>query len=125
LTYRRRTDHGGETAGITCDESGLTEIHDERNPTVLTLTDTAASEIRSLVAQPEVPDEGGVRIASNPDGVLTLALAGGPAAGDAVVEDDGARVFLEPTAGQLLDDKRLDAGVDTTGNVQFTIGEQL
>jgi Fe-S cluster assembly iron-binding protein IscA len=88
------------------------------------MTDNAASEIRNLIAQPEVPDDGGVRIASNPEGALTLALAGAPAAGDAVVEDDGARVFVEPQAGQLLADKELDAGVDPQGNVQFSITPQ-
>jgi len=91
---------------------------------VLTLTDNAATEIRNLVANPEVPDDGGVRIASNQDGALTLALAAGPADGDAVVDQSGARVFLEPQAGQLLDDKLLDAGVDPEGNVQFSIGQQ-
>jgi Fe-S cluster assembly iron-binding protein IscA len=125
LTAGARTDDGGGTAGITCDECGLTEIHDERNPTVLTLTDNAASQIRNLIAQPDVPDDGGVRIAPSPDGAsLTLALAVAPAAGDAVVDEDGARVFLAPEAEQLLDDKRLDAGVDPTGAVQFTIAEQ-
>ncbi|MDT4929917.1 MAG: iron-sulfur cluster assembly protein [Pseudonocardiales bacterium] len=92
---------------------------------MLTLTDNAATEIRNLVAQPEVPDDGGVRIASNGQGALTLALAAEPAAGDAVVEDSGARVFLEPAAGQLLDDKLLDAGVDPDGQVQFTLVEQI
>lgn len=92
---------------------------------MLTLTDNAATEIRNLIAHPEVPDDGGVRIASSPDGALTLALAGAPADGDAVVTENGARVFLEPEAGQLLDDKLLDAGVDPEGNVQFSIGQQL
>lgn len=92
---------------------------------MLTLTDNAAIEIRNLIAQPEVPEDGGVRIASNPEGALTLALAGSPADGDAVVEDQGARVFVEPQAGQLLDDKKLDAGTDPQGNVQFSIAEQL
>jgi Fe-S cluster assembly iron-binding protein IscA len=90
---------------------------------VLTLTDNAATEIRNLITSPEVPDEGGVRIASNPDGALTLAITAAPTDGDAVVEDAGARVFLEPHAGELLDDKLLDAGVDPQGNVQFSIAE--
>jgi Fe-S cluster assembly iron-binding protein IscA len=91
---------------------------------VLTLTENAATEIRNLIAMPEVPDDGGVRIASDDSGALTLALAGGPTDGDAVIEDHGARVFLEPAAGQLLDDKELDAGVDPAGNVQFSIAMQ-
>jgi Fe-S cluster assembly iron-binding protein IscA len=89
---------------------------------VLTLTDNAATEIRNLIALPEVPDQGGVRIASEDGGALTLALAGAPTDGDAVIEEQGARVFLEPSAGQLLDDKQLDAGLDAEGNVQFSIG---
>lgn len=89
---------------------------------MLTLTDNAAIEIRNLIAMPEVPDDGGVRIASDDAGALTLALAGAPVDGDAVIEEQGARVFLEPAAGELLDDKLLDAGVDPTGNVQFSIG---
>jgi hypothetical protein len=40
------------------------------------------------------------------------------------VESHGARVFLEPTAGELLDDKELDAGVDPHGQVQFSLGQQ-
>jgi Fe-S cluster assembly iron-binding protein IscA len=88
---------------------------------VLTLTETAQTQIRNLVAAPELPEDAGVRIASNPEGALTLALAAGPADGDAVVEEGGARVFLEQEAGALLDDKTLDAGVDPEGNLQFAI----
>ena len=91
---------------------------------MLNLTDTAATEIRNLVSNPEVPDEGGVRIASNGEGALTLALAPAPADGDDVVDEGGARVFLEPRAGELLDDKTLDAGTDPQGNVQFSIAQQ-
>jgi iron-sulfur cluster assembly protein len=123
LTYLPESGNGGGTAGITCDERATDKI-DERNPTVLTLTDNAATEIRNLVANPEVPDDGGVRIASNPEGALTLALAAGPADGDEVVDQSGARVFLEPQAGEMLGDKLLDAGVDPQGNVQFSIAQQ-
>ena len=91
---------------------------------MLTMTENAATEIKNLIAQPEVPDDGGVRIATSPEGALTLSLAASPEAGDAVVEDAGAKVFLEPTAGRVLDDKQLDAAVDPSGQVQFTLGEQ-
>jgi Fe-S cluster assembly iron-binding protein IscA len=116
----RPSRHGGETAGVTCDERELPNF-DERNPTVITLTDNAASQIRNLVAQPDIPDEGGVRIASSTDGALTLSVAPAPFDGDAVVDEDGARVFLEPEADQLLDGRRLDAGVDNEGSVRFSI----
>jgi iron-sulfur cluster assembly protein len=93
---------------------------------VLTLTDSATTEIRNLIANnPEVPDDAGVRIASTPDGAgLNLFLASEPADGDAVVDEAGARVFLEPSAAELLDDKTLDAGVDEAGQVQFALAQQ-
>jgi iron-sulfur cluster assembly protein len=93
---------------------------------VLTLTDSATTEIRNLIANnPEVPDEAGVRIATSPDGAgLTLTLALVPSEDDAVLNEAGARVFLEPTAAQLLDDKALHAGVDEQGQVQFALAEQ-
>jgi iron-sulfur cluster assembly protein len=92
---------------------------------VLTLSDTAATEIRNLVAQPEMPDDGGMRIASSGDGALTLALAGGPIDGDAVVENSGARVFLDSAADELLTDQTLDAGVDGDGQIQFSLVRQV
>jgi Fe-S cluster assembly iron-binding protein IscA len=92
---------------------------------VLTLSDNAATEIRNLVAQPEVPDDGGVRIASANDGTLTLALTGGPTDGDAVVENSGARIFLDPAAAELLIDQELDAGTDAEGQPRFTLIHQI
>lgn len=93
---------------------------------MLTLTDSATTEIRNLIANnPEVPDDAGVRIATNPDGAsLTLSLALTPSEDDAVLDADGARVFLESGAAQLLDDKMLHAGVNEQGQVQFAIAEQ-
>lgn len=92
---------------------------------MLTLTDNATTEIRKLIDQPEVPDGGGLRIANDPStGGLTVSLAAEPAVGDAVVDDDGARVFLESQAAQLLDDKALDAGVGSDGQLQFALAPQ-
>jgi Fe-S cluster assembly iron-binding protein IscA len=88
---------------------------------VLTLTDKAADQIKYLVSGDDVPDDAGVRIASTTDGALALSIATGPAEGDAVVDKDGARVFLEPEADQLLDGHQLDAGVDAEGSVLFSI----
>jgi hypothetical protein len=41
-----------------------------------------------------------------------------------VLEEDGARVFLEEIAADTLEDKILDAQVDDQGGVQFTIAPQ-
>ena len=93
---------------------------------MLTLTDSATTEIRNLITNnPDVPDDAGVRIATNPDGgSLTLSLALVPGEDDAVLDNAGARVFLEPTAAELLDDKALHAATDEQGNVQFALADQ-
>ena len=61
--------------------------------------------------------ETGLRIVAHGDGTpsFQIALAEGPVAGDEVVEDDGARVFLEPAAAAVLDGKSLDAQVNEQG----------
>jgi len=92
---------------------------------VLTLTENASTEIRNIVADPQVPDGCGLRIANDPAaGGLTLTLAAAPAEDDQVLDEDGARVFLEPQAAQLLDDKSLDAATDGDGQLRFTVAGQ-
>lgn len=92
---------------------------------MLTLTDNATTEIRNIVADPQVPDGCGLRIANDPAaGGLTLTLASAPAEDDQVLEDGGARVFLEPEAAALLDDKSLDAQPDGDGQLRFTVAAQ-
>ncbi|MEV0727656.1 MULTISPECIES: adhesin [Polymorphospora] len=92
---------------------------------MLTLTDNAVTVIRDLTTQQEVPEGAGLRIATDTSaGALTLGLADQPAQGDQVVDDSGARIFLDPEAAQILDDKALDASVDAQGGVQFGITEQ-
>jgi Fe-S cluster assembly iron-binding protein IscA len=92
---------------------------------MLTMTENAVLVIRDLTAQEEVPAGAGLRIASDlAAGSLNLSLAENPAQGDQVVDADGARVFLDPQAAQILDDKALDAAVDEQGAVQFGFAEQ-
>ena len=43
---------------------------------------------------------------------------------DQVIEQAGARVFLDPTAADLLEDKVLDAAVDDDGKVRFLMSAQ-
>ena len=93
---------------------------------MLTLTDSAVTAIRNLTAQPELPDETGLRIMSQDEGgpAFQVTLAETPVDGDQVIESEGARVFLEPDAAVALDDKSLDAQVDDEGTVAFTLAEQ-
>jgi iron-sulfur cluster assembly protein len=93
---------------------------------MLTLTDSAVSAIRSLTSQPDLPGETGLRIMAQGEGApsFQLALAEGPVAGDQVVEENGARVFLEATVAEVLDDKALDAQVNEQGDLAFRIADQ-
>ena len=89
-------------------------------------TDSAVTAIRNLTAQPELPDETGLRIMSQDEGgpAFQVTLAENPTDGDQVIETEGARVFLEPGAAVALDDKSLDAQVDDEGTVAFTLAER-
>ena len=82
---------------------------------MLTLTPNAAEVVRTLVEQSPAPDSGGLRIAAGEDtgeGVaLELSLVDEPEALDETVEQEGATVYLDPGAAELLDDKLLDAQV--------------
>jgi iron-sulfur cluster assembly protein len=80
---------------------------------MLTLTESAKDIVREMVAAEEAPEGSGLRITAEPsadgEAELSLEVAPEPAEGDAVVDEDGTRVFLEPTAASLLDDMVLDA----------------
>ena len=52
-----------------------------------------------------------------------LSVVPVPAEDDEVIEEHGARVFLEPDAASLLDDKVLDATLEQN-KVAFTIADQ-
>jgi iron-sulfur cluster assembly protein len=94
---------------------------------VLTLTDSAVQVIRTVTSQPELSPQTGLRIATQAQpeeaGTLALAVAEGPQA-DEVVEEQGARVYLEPDAASILDEMTLDASVDEQGDVTFRLAEK-
>jgi Fe-S cluster assembly iron-binding protein IscA len=92
---------------------------------VLTLTENASTVVKTLTDQTE-GDQAGLRISQDaPDSpALHVIPSEAPQPGDQVLEEDGARVFLEETAAVTLDDKILDAQVDDRGGVQFTIAAQ-
>lgn len=94
---------------------------------MLAITDHAADAIRGIVTAPGVPAGAGLRIATQGDdtqpGALEVTVAELPADSDQVVDEDGARVFVEEQAIPLLDDKLLDAQIDGT-KVGFMLMEQ-
>jgi iron-sulfur cluster assembly protein len=78
---------------------------------MLTLTESAKEMVRDMVSAENAPEGSGLRIvaAHGEDGgpALSLELATEPAQGDQVLDDEGARVFLEQEAASLLDNKIL------------------
>ena len=93
---------------------------------MLTLTDNAVSAIRTLTSQQEPASEAGLRIMAQGEEATSfqLALTEGPIAGDQVVEEGGARVFVDPAAAAVLDDKALDAQMNQQGDLAFSIFDQ-
>ncbi len=89
---------------------------------MLTLTENASTVVKTIVEQSGDQDAG-LRISQDaPDSpALHVIATEAPQPGDQVLEDNGARVFLEETAAETLDDRVLDASVDEGGGVQFTI----
>lgn len=93
---------------------------------MLTITQNAAEAIKGIVQMSELPDEGGLRIAAQDPSVdsgppsFELTLAPEPDDADEVLQEEGAQIFLEPKAASYLDDKVLDAQIETD-RVNFTV----
>ena len=94
---------------------------------MLVLTDSAKDAVRQMVSAHEAPEGSGLRITAGPteegDAELALELTTAPALGDEVVDEDGARVFLDPAAASLLDNKLLDA-TEHDDHVHLTLQDQ-
>jgi len=82
---------------------------------VLTLTGHAQDAVRALT--PKTPESAGLRIAPGDQG-MELSLVTEPVPGDALIDDGGVRVFVEPQTAQLLDEQTLDAQLEG-GEVNF------
>ena len=93
---------------------------------MLALTDDAVEAVRNMLSE-ELAETGGLRLAAEraEAGVnLQLSVVALPAEDDQVIEEQGARVFLEQEAAALLDDKVLDASIEQN-RVEFTIADQI
>jgi iron-sulfur cluster assembly protein len=95
---------------------------------LLALTDNAVQAVKGIVSSSdEASETGGLRMVAERAGTqanFELSVVPLPAEDDEVIEEQGARVFLEPEAASLLDDKILDASVEQD-QVAFTIAEQI
>jgi iron-sulfur cluster assembly protein len=82
---------------------------------VLAISEDAAAAIKGIVGAEGVPEGAGLRITreestdagGNARTDLRLSVVAGPREGDQVMEAE--RVFVDPDAAELLDDKLLDA----------------
>jgi iron-sulfur cluster assembly protein len=94
---------------------------------MLTITSNAAEAIRAIVENTDVPEEGGIRISvarqNGAQASLELAVSPAPLEGDAVLDAQGAHVFLDELAVLALDDKSLDAQIEG-GEISFGIVER-
>jgi iron-sulfur cluster assembly protein len=96
---------------------------------MLVLTKAAAEVVKSVTSTEQAPVGSGLRIsvpaqAPETEGSLQVATAPTPQENDQVIEAAGARVFVEPRAAVYLDDKVLDAQVDTDGRAHFSLAMQ-
>lgn len=102
-------------------------IHGLEHP-VLMLTPTAIEVVRNITSTQGSPEAAGLRIAAAPDappdGPLQISVAAAPAENDQVLSGEGSRIFLDQQAAEYLDDKVLDAGIDSDGRATFTLAHQ-
>jgi len=95
---------------------------------LLALTDSAVQAVKGIVSSSEeAPEMGGLRVVADAVGAqakFELSVVALPGEDDEVVEEQGARVFLDPAAASLLEDKVLDASVEQN-QVAFTIEDKF
>ena len=95
---------------------------------MLALTDSAVEAVKSIVSSSdEASETSGLRMVAERAGTQAnfhLSVVALPAEYDEVIDEQGARVFLEPEAASLLDEKVLDASVEQD-QVAFKIAEQI
>ena len=83
---------------------------------MLTLTDHARDAVRAMT--PQATESAGLRIALGNQKGFEFSLVAEPVPGDALIDDGGARLFVEPQIAQLLKEETLDAQVEG-GEVNF------
>jgi iron-sulfur cluster assembly protein len=79
---------------------------------MLTLSPSAVDAVDSLLHNSDIPDDAGLRIDTAGESQFTIEIAPEPAPGDQVIEEGGARVFVDAQAAPMLDNAELDARRD-------------
>lgn len=93
---------------------------------MLTLTETATTVVKDIVERDPAVAAGGLRIGTMPgtERELQVAIVAEPEPGDALIEHNGARVFISDQASVVLEDRTLDAQVADNGTVTFALMRQ-
>ena len=92
---------------------------------MLTMTETAAEAVKTIVARVPQAADGGVRIRdTGPETGFEISVAPAPEPADTVVDTDGARVYLDEAAAVALDNRVLDAQLEENGSVRFALANQ-
>jgi iron-sulfur cluster assembly protein len=94
---------------------------------LLALTESAVQAVRGIVSSSDLEETGGLRFVAESEGAETnvqVSVVALPGEDDQVIEQEGARLFLEPDAASLLDDKILDARPVEKDKVAFTFTDQ-
>ena len=94
---------------------------------MLALTDKAVEAVKEIVSSSgETSATGGLRLTAELAGEqasFRLRVVPLPAEDDEIIEEQGARVFVEADAASLLDDKLLDASLEQD-QVAFMVLDQ-
>lgn len=92
---------------------------------MLTMTDTAAEAVKTIVARVPQAADGGLRIRdAGAETGFELSVAPAPEPDDTVVVTEGARVFRDTAASLALNDRVLDAQLEQDGSVRFALAAQ-
>ena len=97
---------------------------------MLTLSTDASDIVRTAILNsPDVPDEtGGVRLyvadTTNGQGQMAAAIVDAPEPDDLVIDDAGARVFVDPDLTPHVSEKELDAETREDGRISLRLEDR-
>ena len=93
---------------------------------MITMTPRAHRVVRQVTSHPRVGQHSGLRIAARGPHTETLGVnaVAEPEPGDRVIEDDGARIYLDREAEPRVDGHLLDARTEATGRVHFVVRDR-
>jgi iron-sulfur cluster assembly protein len=102
----------------------------DRRYSMLTLTLDATDAIEGILNAPGIPEGAGIRIAAAAPtssaaaaSELQVTVAAEPDDSDQLIEVEGARVFVEDTVADALEDKQLDTDI-VDERVRFSLADQ-